>query len=44
MRTLELIELSLSWLMGGLHGSLAVGMALMYMHSVYLIIFRVFKG
>ncbi|KHG17486.1 hypothetical protein F383_06276 [Gossypium arboreum] len=35
MRTPELIELSPSSLMGGLYVCLAVGMALMCMHSVY---------
>ncbi|KHG02228.1 hypothetical protein F383_39359 [Gossypium arboreum] len=35
MRTPELVELSLSSLMGGLHDSLAAGMALMCMQSVY---------
>ncbi|KHG27730.1 hypothetical protein F383_11598 [Gossypium arboreum] len=44
MRTPELIELSLSSLTDGLHGSLATHMALMCMHSVYPIIFRVFNG
>ncbi|KHG26726.1 hypothetical protein F383_33843 [Gossypium arboreum] len=39
MRTLELVELSPSSLMGGLHGSLATHMALMCMHFVYPIIF-----
>ncbi|KHG15020.1 hypothetical protein F383_16686 [Gossypium arboreum] len=36
MRTLELVELSPSSLMGGLHGSLATYMALTFMKSAYL--------